>query len=347
MQKEFESNYNLFKTKLESEISTYKGLFESKLNELKSEYQNRSKMLLNELDTKMSSLKNTISNKKEVLNALKELEKEYNQLYQKFEEKIMPAVNHINRLSFDIDEELVKGAYRSAYDEMKEQWELTNEMAQLGIAVEIIDHEFNVLYSAMNNSILELDPKIEKHPDLSKTFKYFKNAFHQLEDKYELLSPLYRAAGIVAKDISGLEMLNYLKKFFQNSFSKEKIEIEHTPEFINCSIIIKEPVIYAVLINIINNAIYWMRSVDNKKIKFDFNQGTKEILIMNSGEKIKDFQLKKIFELFYSKRGGRGLGLYLAKQSLQKSYMDIYATNDPKYNQLNGACFVINTKGVN
>ena len=142
-------------------------------------------------------------------------------------------------------------------------------------------------------------------------------------------------------------MLGYLEKFFQNAFSKEKIEIEHSQEFINRSIIIKEPVIYAVLINIINNAIYWMRSVDDKKIKFDFNQDTKEILIMNSGEKIKNFQLEKIFDLFYSKRGGRGLGLYLAKQSLQKSYMDIYATNDPKYNQLDGACFVIITEKIN
>ena len=105
----------------------------------------------------------------------------------------------------------------------------------------------------MNNSILELSPKIEKHPELTKTFKYFINAFHQLEDKYELLSPLYRAAGIVAKDISGFEMISYLKKFFQNFFIKEGISILPSDEFLNCSIIIKEPVIYAVLINIINN----------------------------------------------------------------------------------------------
>jgi signal transduction histidine kinase len=289
----------------------------------------------------MKTLKLSISSKKEVIKSLNDLEKEYNRLYQNFEEELVPAVDHIKRISFDIDEELVKGAYRSAYEEMKEQWELTNEMAQLGIAVEIIDHEFNILYSAMNNSILELSPKIEKHSELSKTFKYFKNAFHQLEDKYELLSPLYRAAGIVAKDVFGTEMINYLKKFFQNTFNKEGISILTTEEFLNCSILIKEPVIYAVLINIINNAIYWMRSVENRKIKFDFNTTKNEILILNSGEPIKDFQLKKIFDLFYSKRGGRGLGLYLAKQSLQKSYMDIYATNDPKYNQLNGACFII------
>lgn len=344
LQKEFENDFSLFKTKLESDISTYKGILESKLREIMVGYQDRSSKLIEGLSSKMDLLKKSISSKKEVLISIKELENEYNQLYQKFEETVIPAVNHISRISFDIDEELIKGAYRTAYEEMKEQWELTNEMAQLGIAVEIIDHEFNVLYSAMNNSILELDPKIDKYKDLKKTFKYFKNAFHQLEDKYELLSPLYRAAGIVAKEISGSEMLDYLKRFFQNSFSKEDIRIDYTPEFTNCTILIKEPVIYAVLINIINNAIYWMRSVENKEIKFDYDQDTKEIVIMNSGEQIKDFQLKKIFELFYSKRGGRGLGLYLAKQSLEKSYMGIYATNERKYNQLNGACVIIQTE---
>lgn len=264
-----------------------------------------------------------------------------------FENKIIPAVDHISRISFEIDEELIKGAYRSAYEEMKEQWELTNEMAQLGIAVEIIDHEFNVLYSAMNSSIKEITHKIKRHSELDKLFKYFINAFHQLEDKYELLSPLYRAAGIVAKEISGKEMIDYLDMFFQNSFEKEKIKISPTPLFINNSITIKEPIIYAVLINIINNAIYWLRSSEKKEILFDYLKKTDEIIIMNSGEKIKDFQLKKIFDLFYSKRGGRGLGLYLAKQSLQKSYMDIYATNDPKYNRLGGACFIISTKKIN
>lgn len=341
LQKEFENNFHLFRNKLDDETYKYKGILEKKISEILKEYKSRSSLLLEQLITKKEELKFNINSKVKVLNSIKELEDEYNLVSRNFDEKIIPAVNHINRISFDIDEELIKGAYRSAYDEMKEQWELTNEMAQLGIAVEIIDHEFNVLYSAMNNTIKEMKPKIQNHNELEKPFKYFINAFHQLEDKYELLSPLYRAAGIVANEISGKEMIDYLKKFFQNSLEKENIDISGTPQFIANIITIKEPVIYAVLINLINNAIYWMRSSKHKQILFDHLSKTNETLIMNSGEPIKEFQLKKIFDLFYSKRGGRGLGLYLAKQSLQKSNMDIYATNDPKYNRLNGACFVI------
>ena len=77
-------------------------------------------------------------------------------------------------------------------------------------------------------------------------------------------------------------------------------------------------------------------------IVFDYKSDTDEILIKNSGEPIPDNRLEKIFELFYSKRpNGRGIGLYLAKQSLNDNNFDIYATNDAYYNTLNGACFVI------
>jgi hypothetical protein len=46
--------------------------------------------------------------------------------------------------------------------------------------------------------------------------------------------------------------------------------------------------------------------------------------------------------MFYSNRpNGRGIGLYLSKQSLNESNLDIYATNEKDYNVLKGACFVI------
>ena len=106
---------------------------------------------------------------------------------------------------------------------------------------------------------------------------------------------------------------------------------------------IKEPVIHTVFINVINNAIYWMRNKEQRIIKLDFFPETKEIVIANSGEEIPDYRLNKIFDLFYSQRpNGRGIGLYLSKQSLNEAGFDLYATNNRKYNSLGGACFVIN-----
>jgi len=115
-----------------------------------------------------------------------------------------------------------------------------------------------------------------------------------------------------------------------------------THEFREHIISIKEPVIHTVFINVINNALYWLRNSEEKIIRLDYWEDTDEILIMNSGSRIEDHRLEKIFELFYSNRpNGRGIGLYLARESLNENYFDIYATNDKSYNQLKGACFVI------
>lgn len=87
-----------------------------------------------------------------------------------------------------------------------------------------------------------------------------------------------------------------------------------------------------------------MRNVENRKIILDYKKETNEILICNSGLKIEEHRLNKIFDIFYSNRpNGRGIGLYLSKQSLNESNLDIYATNKSEYNLLNGACFVIKT----
>ncbi|WP_262493203.1 ATP-binding protein [Maribacter antarcticus] len=100
--------------------------------------------------------------------------------------------------------------------------------------------------------------------------------------------------------------------------------------------------LHTVYINIINNAIYWMRNKDERKILLDYNKISNEIIICNSGLKIENHRLEKIFDMFYSNRpNGRGIGLYLSKQSLNENNLDIYATNKKEYNQLNGACFVI------
>jgi len=157
-----------------------------------------------------------------------------------------------------------------------------------------------------------------------------------------LLSPLYRISGVSSKKISCHSLYNYLLNFFEAKFKEENSIIKPTESFNTHIIEIKEPVIHTVLINIVNNANYWMRNSAKKEICLDYFKETNEILIMNSGERISDTKLEKIFELFYSNRpNGRGIGLYLSKQSLNENYFDLYATNDKNYNKLEGACFVI------
>ncbi|HAT63633.1 MAG TPA: hypothetical protein DCS66_03390, partial [Flavobacteriaceae bacterium] len=106
-----------------------------------------------------------------------------------------------------------------------------------------------------------------------------------------------------------------------------------------------ESVILPAYINIINNAIYWLRSIEKPEIVLDFEPESELFIIANNGPKIKENDLEEIFKLFYTRRPkGRGLGLYLSKDNLKSVGLDLWATNDNKYNILNGAAFIIGNR---
>ena len=340
LKKEFTKNFQKFNGTLERLISDNREVLKTKFDVLLKDYSSRSRRILEDFNNDKENIVNSIDSKESVKFQSENISNKFEFLREQIIKELLPLIEHLNKLSFDIDEELVQGAYKAEYDTIKYQWDQTRETAQLGVAVEIIDHEFNQLYAKINHSIDKLSND-NLFTDVEQ-FKFLKQNFKQLEDKYDLLSPLYRISGVVSKDIKCSSIFDYLKKFFASKISSNNVAFELTTSFKNHIINIKEPVVHTVFINVINNAFYWIRNSNTKHIKFDYLIETDEILIANSGQRIEEHRLEKIFQLFYSNRpNGRGIGLYLSKQSLNESYFDIYATNDKMYNTLNGACFVI------
>lgn len=337
---EFSKNYQKYNGALEKVITSNRELLKSQFDKLSKDFSFRTRRIIDDLNFDKENIIASIDSKEKVISHTEKLNAKFSYLREQIDKEIVPLVEHLNKLSFDIDEELVQGAYKSEYESIKYKWEQTRETAQLGVAVEIIDHEFNQLYAKINKALEKLS--LQSNINDIDQFQFLKQNFSQLEDKYDLLSPLYRISGVASKVIEGSSIIDYLRKFFANRFDSYDIKIDSTSAYNNNSIEIKEPVIHTVYINIINNAIYWMRNKENRKIFFDYKSETGEIIICNSGFKIEEHRLEKIFEMFYSNRpNGRGIGLYLSKQSLNENGFDIYATNNKDYNVLNGACFVI------
>ncbi|WP_353120960.1 ATP-binding protein [Dysgonomonas capnocytophagoides] len=340
LKREFVKNALVYKNELERLIGDNRFNLRTKFDELLNDYDGRAEQILTRFSTYEQSALNQILNKEDVEIESIKLKALFDELKQITDESLISLSSHISRMSFDIDEEILQGAYKERYEQMKYQWSRVQDTAQLGVAVEIIDHEFNVLYSRINRLLSDLDNTVEIHQN--DDFRLLERTFRSLEEKYDLLSPLYRINGAIAKDVKCEDIVSYIKNFFGKKIEEENIRISATSDFLEHIISIKEPTLYTVIINIVNNAIYWLRNVDDKSIKFDYRSHTNEILIQNSGRKIEEHRLSKIFDLFYSNRpNGRGIGLYLAKQSLNESGFDIYATNESEYNSLKGACFVI------
>ena len=81
-------------------------------------------------------------------------------------------------------------------------------------------------------------------------------------------------------------------------------------------------VIMQVLINLFDNASYWLDTVnrEDKRICVNVNGDQGELSFSDNGPGIDEEDLPYIFEPFYSGKGqeGRGLGLYIARQLLER-----------------------------
>lgn len=249
-------------------------------------------------------------------------------------------IKHISNLQIDIDDDFLRGWYQEQNENLEKRLGDYEELAQLGMAIEIIDHQFNVMYSQMNDAVNEINKYSRKNTGIEFSFKQLQSAFQHLEGNYKLLKPLYRTSRRTREVITGYQIEKYIKEFFENEFKRYRIDFKVNDPFREYEFFSFDSIVKPVFLNLVNNANYWLIPSSDRKIKIELIDN--EIRIMNSGDRIDDNQLEDIFTLFYTrKRDGRGIGLYLAKKNLNAIGYDIYATNADEYNKLKGACFVI------
>ncbi len=275
-------------------------------------------------------------------NGLLHLDEGFYSIRSNYQATLDSKTDHLLRLSFEVDDDALVGHYKNRYEETSQQLSEFKSLAQLGIAVEIINHELNSMYSQMNTSIGNFNKYLVGSQEAQRQYKYLKNAFEHLDSKYKSLNPLYRNSRRTKQYVKGIDIKKYLQNFFEDTFKEEEIALKSTQSFDINETYTFESVLLPVFINVINNAVYWLRSVNNREILLDYNVSDNTIIICNSGPEIKKSSLQEIFTLFYTRRPkGRGIGLYLSKDILNTVGLDIEATNDPTYNVLNGACFII------
>lgn len=207
--------------------------------------------------------------------------------------------------------------------ELREQADTDAEMVQLGLAVAVINHEFEAAIKGVRRSLRELKPWANVNEDLSNLYQEIRSNFDHLDGHLNLFTPLQRRLYRKAISIKGSDIFHYLKTLFEVRLKRHKINMSATDEFLHANVTTFPSTIYPVFVNIIDNAIFWMKNIDDEReIILDANSF--EFLISNNGPSISERDHAAIFEQgFTRKPGGRGLGLFISKKALQKEGMDI------------------------
>ncbi|GBC59596.1 hypothetical protein DENIS_0535 [Desulfonema ishimotonii] len=241
---------------------------------------------------------------------------------------------------FGSSRDLLLAAQIEEIEKLREEVDKNLELVQLGLSVEIIDHELNRLYQGIKAGLQRLKQMVRRAPNARKTVEDIGVNFQHLEQKYQLMSPLYRGTYRRKDKIDGQRILNYVRTFLERPIASIGIRVIATESFLNFRMTEVPSVILPIFVNLADNAIYWLRDKENPEIVFDVKKNI--VTVCDNGPGIHETQLDEIFKSFFStKPGGRGLGLYVARANLTRYGHKIWATNNSEFRTLSGACFCI------
>jgi signal transduction histidine kinase len=225
-------------------------------------------------------------------------------------------------------------------DELREQVDRDLELVQLGLAVEIIDHDLNKLFLGIRTSLARLLSLLRNTPRAMRYLEDLRSSFNHLEQRFRQMSPIYRGSYRAKNEIDGRRILAYCRDFLGHQLRTVGVSLDASVAFTSFRILEAEAVVLPVFVNVIDNAIYWLRESSDKRILLDRHGDV--VTICDSGPGIHATEFEDIFEPFVSnKPSGRGLGLYIARANLKRYGHEIWATDDPVYRTLAGACICI------
>lgn len=240
-------------------------------------------------------------------------------------------------------------SYRYEKEVYAERIRKTENLAAVGLSVETASHDIMIVLKKSLGQInqiindLRLDGEVDKQKLLEQMLS-LENSMNLVNTQMKDIRLLFPTAKTRAKVISVLEVLKKVNKLYTRAFQQNAIKISLTVLDEDLEIKATEAVLLQVFINLYDNALYWLKTIsDDRKINICINATEKSIIFSDNGPGIKKESIPYVFEAFYSEKAedGRGLGLYIAQQLLNRYNYSIDVLNDEDKKVLPGANFCI------
>jgi signal transduction histidine kinase len=232
---------------------------------------------------------------------------------------------------------------------LKERAEITEDLAAVGIAVEAASHDLMMMMQRANatlSSVIEMTESKKYDPKmLNSSLKKLLNQIKFIESQIEGIQPIFRSSKRQNKDLKITSIITDVKRYYEGVIQENNISflVEETVKnfTVNCT----EAVLLQTFINLLDNAVYWLKTIDtdNKKILIKIDKDKAQVIFADNGPGVRSDDLPFIFEPFFSTKGmqGRGLGLYIATQLLGRHDFEISYITDKTNKILSGANLLI------
>ena len=279
--------------------------------------ENQKKVVEKQLDSNFSLLRDIVKDNKDATEKLNEIEKDY-----KTEKQF-----------------LVRRA------------ETTENLAGVGLSVETASHDImrmmGLVLTNIDNLISEIMSvnEIDKETLLNE-LNSMRGSLGFVHAQLKDIQLLFTSSKQRRRNINVKEILDRVSKIYKNTAKKANVSIE-VEEIPGSPLVAKttDAVLLQVLLNLFDNSIYWLGTIDveNKKILITLDGENCKLIFSDNGPGVKNSDLPYIFESFYSGKGeeGRGLGLYIARQLLERNDYSIDYADLSSDKKLSGANFTV------
>jgi len=225
--------------------------------------------------------------------------------------------------------------------------ELTEDLAGVGLSVETASHDIMLMLSkgvsAIDDLIKDLESGLLNEDQISNELLKIRGIFSFVNSQMKDIQLLFKSSKQRRRPIRVFDVLEKVIKIYQRSLKRENIELVidkvGSPIVATCT----DAILLQLFINLFDNAIYWLSHCSDKKINIKLDGNINQVIFSDNGSGINPEDEPYVFEAFYSgKEEGRGLGLYIARQLLQRIDYSIDVAELKSEKILSGANFVIN-----
>ncbi len=289
--------------------------------------------------------KDAIRKEKAFTTANKKFEESFEKLQKELLKTDEPEILKRAEAFFKTTNELVS--------QYKTKLSINEELAGLGMAVEKSSHDIFMLINKMIQNANDIVRRFDKGKLSAAALKqFFADLTESLDFLYQelqILQPLFRESRKVTKDISVRDTLERIQRYYRREFQFDiKFKIEDSSDIViktNLGLMLQ------VSINVLDNDIYWLKqkNTGKREILVRIDKAKEQVIIADNGPGINDDLAEIVFLEFYSTKAdsGRGLGLYIAKELLERINANISVITTEGSKILPGANFLIQFNEAN
>jgi len=241
--------------------------------------------------------------------------------------------------------------YKAERQYLTQRAETTEELAGVGLSVETASHDImgimGKVFTNLDGLIRDLmsNDEINKE-ELLKELQSIRGGMSFIEAQLKDIQLLFKSSKQRRKQIRVKNIVEKVERIYRRLLKKESIAFKINT--IGSPLIAKttDAVLLQLLLNLFDNAVYWLQqtSKDEKKIEILLDGNKGRMIFSDNGPGIEKEDAPYIFEPFYSGKGdeGRGLGLYIARQLLERNDYTIELAELKSEKKLSGANFIMN-----